>query len=157
KVARHFGPGDGLEDTGLFTGNLSFFQGVSHWNPRMIELQRDYARQLVTHRNPYTGKTYAEDPGVLCFEIANEDSLFGSFLNDGGLNYVREIAGSLPERYSRELDGLWNDWLLERYRSRDALADAWRAAGPAVDAADRMRNGGFESGLAEWVVQRIDA
>jgi hypothetical protein len=157
KVARHFGPGDGLADTNLFTGNLAYFQGVSHWNARMIELQKDYARQLLEHRNPYTGLTYAKDPGVLCFEIANEDSLFGNLLNDGGLNYIAGAAGSLPRVYSEELDALWNDWLRARYGDDAALGSAWKASGGAVDTSDRMRNGGFESGMSDWTVQRLEA
>ena len=157
KVARHFGPGDDLAGTESFTGSLAFFQGVSHYNPRMIELQKDYARQLLTHRNPYTGKTYAEDPAVLCLEITNEDSLFGNMLNDGGLNHLPDVAGSLPQVYSRELDTLWNDWLLARYGNHERLAAAWKYNGTAVDGADKMRNGGFENGVSDWTVQQLES
>ncbi len=154
KVSRHFKPGDGLQNTDQFTGNLAFFQGVSHYDPRMIELQKDYARQLLTHRNPYTGKTYAEDPGVLNVEIANEDSLFGNMLNDGGLNYLPGVAGSLPQRYSQQLDALWNQWLVARYDTQDKLLAAWKSDQQA-DTTDKIRNGGFENGMSEWTVQQI--
>ncbi len=155
KVARHFGPEDGLEDTQLFKDPISFFQGVSHFNPRMIELQEDYARQLLTHRNAYTGLTYAEDPVIAFVEIANEDSLFGTMLSDGGLNYLPGVTGSLPERYSRELDGLWNSWLAGRYGTQEALASAWKSQEPPVNSTDRMRNGGFENGISEWAIYPI--
>ncbi len=155
KVARHFGPGDGLEDTQFFKDPISFFQGVSHFNPRMIELQQDYARRLLTHRNAYTGLTYAEDPVVAFIEIANEDSMFGTMLSDGGLNYLPGVGSSLPERYSRELDTLWNSWLAGRYGSQEALSSAWKSQEPPVDSTDRMRNGGFESGMNEWSVYPI--
>jgi hypothetical protein len=155
KVARHFGPGDGLQDTQLFRDPISFFQGVSHFNARMVELQKDYARKLLTHRNPYTGLTYAEDPVVAFIEIANEDSLFGNMLNDGGLNYLPGVAGALPERYSAELDALWNTWLREKYGSRQELETAWRSQGPPVDPTDTMRNGGFENGMNDWSVYPI--
>ena len=155
KVARHFGPGDGLQDTHLFGDPISFFQGVSHFNSRMVELQMDYARKLLTHRNPYTGLTYAEDPVVAFIEIANEDSLFGNLLNDGGLNYLPGVSGALPERYSSELDTLWNTWLREKYGSRQALEAAWKSQEPAVDPTDMMRNGGFENGMNDWSVYPI--
>jgi len=155
KVARHFGSGDGVADTAQFTGNLSFFQGVSHFNSRMIELQKDYARQLLTHRNPYTGLAYVEDPGVLNIEIANEDSLFGNMLNDGGLNYIAANPGSLPRRYSEELDERWNRWLVQRYGNHEALRAAWKSNDLPGDSTDKMRNGGFENGMADWTVQQI--
>ena len=64
-----------------------------------------WTRQLLTHRNAYTGLTYAEDPVVAFIEIANEDSLFGTMLNDGGLNYLPEVSGSVPRRTARA--GAW--------------------------------------------------
>ncbi len=157
KVGRHFGPGDGVDFSQLFTDPLSYFQGVSHFNRRMIDLQRDYATQLLTHRNPYTGKTYAEDPAVAFVEIANEDSMFGNMLNDGGLNYVPGTSGSLPESYSAELDGLWIDWLARRYSSREALENAWASSETAADTSNRIRNGGFENGMTDWSVNQIGA
>ncbi len=153
KVARHFGPGDGLPDTNRFT---NFFNGVCHYNPRMIELQRDYARQLLAHVNPYSGKSYANDPGVLCVEIANEDSLFGTMLNDGGLNYLPDVAGSLPQSYSDELDDLWNNWLRQRYGDQEGLVAAWSVGGQAIDPSEKMRNGDFNNGTAEWFLNVID-
>jgi hypothetical protein len=36
--------------------------------------QENYLRQFVTHTNPYTGLTYAEDPNLLGLEIFNEPS-----------------------------------------------------------------------------------
>jgi hypothetical protein len=155
KVARHFGPGDGLQDTQLFRDPIAFFQGVSHFNARMVELQKDYARKLLTHRNPHTGLTYAEDPVVAFIEIANEDSLFGSLLNDGGLNYLPGVSGALPQSYSAELDALWNTWLRAKYGSRQALEAAWRSQEPAVNPTDMMRNGGFENGMNDWSVYPI--
>ncbi len=31
---------------------------------RMLELQREYARQLLTHHNPYTGSEYRNEPAI---------------------------------------------------------------------------------------------
>ncbi|HRV07095.1 MAG TPA: carbohydrate binding domain-containing protein [Acidobacteriota bacterium] len=143
KVARHFGPDDRLEDTHLFTDNY-FFRGVSHWNGRMIELQEDYARKLLDRKNPYTGLKYTEDPVVFCVEIANEDSLFGSLLTDGEINYIPDRTGVLPARYSSELDQLWNDWLRRRYGDETALRNAWDPEVASPDATNKVRNGEFD-------------
>lgn len=158
KVARHFGKEDGLEDvdSNQFSKNY-FFRGVSHYDPRMIELQHDYARKLLGHENPYTHRTYLNDPGVFCVEIANEDSFFGSLLTDGEINYLPDVPGSLPKYYSDELDGLWNGRLAEKYGTEEDIRAAWDPGGEPVDSTDRMRNGGFESGMDSWTLQNIDA
>lgn len=155
KVARHFGPGDGLSDTHLFTDNR-FFRSVSHYDPRMIALQKDYAAQLLTHKNPYTGLTYAEDPAVFCVEIANEDSLFGSLLTDGEINYLPGKAGVLPEQYSRELDDLWNRWLKKKYGTGEELAAAWDSGLPPPDPTNHVRNSDFAEGKVEWQAQALE-
>jgi hypothetical protein len=149
KVARHFGPGDGVFDTHRFTENR-FYRGVSHYNRRMIELQEEFARRLLDRTNPFTGLAYAEDPAVFCIEIANEDSLFGSLLTDGEINFLPDVSTSLPEAYSRELDDLWNAWLRDRYAGEEALRRAWEPDETPAEPGDRMRNGDFSQGLDHW-------
>jgi hypothetical protein len=155
KVGRHFGKGDGILNPQMFTGGLAYYQGVDNFDPRMIELQRDYARQLLAHRNPYTGQTYIEDPVIAFVEIANEDSLFGNLLREGGLNYVQDTSGTLPEYYSKELDSQWNRWLADHYSNRSALDTAWKSNEPPADTSDKIRNGGFENGTSEWSIYPI--
>ncbi|EPE07182.1 glycoside hydrolase [Ophiostoma piceae UAMH 11346] len=41
-------------------------------NETVIALYHDYIRALITHRNPYTKLTYAEDPTIFAFETGNE-------------------------------------------------------------------------------------
>lgn len=155
KVARHFGPGDGLSSTHLFTDNR-FFRSVSHYHQRMIALQKDYAAQLLTHKNPYTGLTYAEDPVVFCVEITNEDSFFGSLLTDGEINHIPGKKEVLPEEYSRELDALWNQWLKEKYGTDEELVTAWDPGLPAPNPANFVRNSDFDKGKAEWQAQALE-
>ena len=38
----------------------------------MRRAQANYLAQFASHRNPYTGLTYAEDPNIIAFEIFNE-------------------------------------------------------------------------------------
>ena len=41
------------------------------FDPRLIELQKEYARDLLTHRNPYTGLRYVDDPALALVEVCN--------------------------------------------------------------------------------------
>lgn len=93
---------------------------------RMIDLQKDYARQLLTAVNPYTGLSLAEDPAVAVVEINNENSLLGYWTRDLGRGLDK-----FPEPFRGELAGLWNAWLVRRYVDDDALRDAWRPAAAA--------------------------
>jgi hypothetical protein len=55
---------------------------IGFFNQKQIELQKEYARKLLTHRNPYTKLTYTEDPVVAFAEINNEQGLIHSWLGD---------------------------------------------------------------------------
>ena len=93
-------------------------KGASIFDPRMIELQKDYATKLLTHRNPYTGLRYVDDPAIAVVETTNENSIFYFFRNaDLSLPYYRDA-----------LTMRWNRWLLDRYRDRAAVAAAWTDA-----------------------------
>jgi len=113
---RWFRTADGVKHGDEFTHNWAgSMKGASIFDPRMIQLQKDYATQLLTHRNPYTGLRYVDDPAVAVVETTNENSIFYFFRNkDLSLQYYRD-----------ELTRQWNAWLLDRYGNRDDLAKAW--------------------------------
>lgn len=95
---------------------------VGFFNPTLLARQQEYARQLLTHRNPYTRLTYAQDPAVAIVEVNNENGLLHAWLRG-------ELAG-LPAVYDDELRERWNRWLAKRYQveggaSDEALAKAW--------------------------------
>lgn len=92
-------------------------KGVDNFEPRMIELQKEYARDLLTHVNPYTGLSYIDDPCVAMVEINNENGLLH--------RYHRGDIDLLPEPYSGELRDQWNRWLNKKYPSRESLINAW--------------------------------
>jgi hypothetical protein len=70
-VARVFKAGDGVRDYEL----ISYSKALTYFDERLIELQKIYARQLLTHANPYTGKAYCDEPAVAMVEFLNENSL----------------------------------------------------------------------------------
>ncbi len=90
---------------------------LSHFNQRMIDLQKEYAEMLLTHVNPYTGLAYVDDPAVMAVEIANEDSAF--FDN----NRIRDYPGW--KFYFREMQERFNHFLMAKYYGRENLKRAW--------------------------------
>jgi len=89
------------------------------FDPKLIELQKEFARQLLDTVNPFTGMKPMQDPAVAVIELANEHGLF--------------IKGSawttLEEPYRSDLQRLWNEWLKDRYKTTDALRKAWTITG----------------------------
>ncbi|HVU16691.1 MAG TPA: hypothetical protein VHD32_07190 [Candidatus Didemnitutus sp.] len=106
----------------------NFQKRVDIFDPRMIELQKDYARRLLTTRNPYTGHAPADDPAIAIVEINNENSLVGYWTRDLGRGLDK-----LPEYFRQELQGQWNRWLIGRYHNDTALAAAWAPGASSGD------------------------
>ena len=92
-------------------------KGVDNFEPRMVQMQKDYARDLLTHVNPYTKKAYIEDPGVAMVEINNENSIVASW-SWGAMD-------SLPSPYIDTFARLWNEWLVKKYQTTENLKAAW--------------------------------
>ncbi len=114
KVSRTFTAADGVADA----DKLPTLDKVACWfDPRMLELQQQYATQLLDHTNPYTGMRWADDPGLALIETVNEDSLLGA-AQAGKL-------GKLPPSYLYQLEALWNRWLKQKYETTDAMLAAW--------------------------------
>jgi len=132
-VGRPFTEGDGVVEASLIP-RLSKF--VTLFDRRLVELQKEYARQVLTHHNPYTGRQYRDEPGVALLELTNENSLFAGWLT-GALDRQGESSGRpqdpwrgpIPPFYRAELDDLWNRWLLGRYGNRLALQVLWAPGG----------------------------
>ena len=155
-VGRRFTPGDGLPQT----ESLGYGKYCVIFDPRMIELQKDYARQLLGHRNPHTGRTYAGDPAVVIIELTNENSLFGGWTSGflRGKQSKRNTGtwADIPPYYGGELTRFYNQWLAKRYPSREALAAAWRGdARPP--GAQLLKNGGFDAGADGWELSKQKA
>lgn len=94
-VGRPFKGGDGVQDYQKIREGA---KGISLFDTRLIELQKEYAKQLLTHLNRYTKLEYANDPGVAMVEINNENALWVG------------AHGPTPY-YDDGLAGLYNIWL----------------------------------------------
>lgn len=98
-VTRKFTAADGVrdaEDLGYGAKIAGFF------NPRLIELQKEYARQLLTTPNPHTGLSMAQDPAMAFVALFNESSLFMT----GSVGSYSQ----LPQSYVDEITELYARW-----------------------------------------------
>lgn len=114
-VARHWDERDGFGGKNQRPG---FDKGLDNFEPRMIELQKEYAKKLLTHVNPHTGLAYTDDPCVAVVEINNENALFNQY--HGG------AIDRLPEPCAGEFRKQWNAWLVKKYASTAAMMEAWK-------------------------------
>lgn len=122
-------------------------KGLDNFEPRMIELQKEYARKLLTHVNPHTGLAYTSDPCVAMVELNNENALIR--------NYLSGAIDRLPEPYAGELGRQWNAWLRSKYASTKALQAAWNwVATPLSD--EQIPEGKFDSPVSpdgrKWIL-----
>ncbi len=115
--------------------------------PTLIDLQKQYAKDLLDHVNPHTNLRLADDPAVAIVEIDNENSLFM-------WNSDTELA-NLPSPYADVLQKLWNDWLIKKYGSREKLSEAWATGaqpmGPNLLVDPKFE--GLAQGQGPWFVE----
>ncbi|MEO6907035.1 MAG: beta-galactosidase [Abditibacteriaceae bacterium] len=110
------------------------------FDPRLIELQKEYAKVLLTHVNPYTKLAYVNDPTVVMLEIYDES----------GLLMRRAVWREMPKPYNTQFRKMWNYWLKARYKSTSGLRVAW---GDALGANESLENDTVELPLMTWTPQ----
>lgn len=101
--------------------NPSYDKGVDNFAAATIELQKQYARDLLTHKNAYTGNRYADEPAVALVEINNENSL--------GFQWWAGEMDDLPPSYATELQKLWTSWVKEKRGGKTGWEQGARSAG----------------------------
>ena len=113
-VARKISDADGFPGAARFPEKD---KGIAYFEPKLAELNKQFARDLLTHVNPYLGRAYKDEPGICALEVDNENSLLSLWLEDK--------LGNLPPVYSTKLRDGWNDWLRAKYPSQSALVRAY--------------------------------
>lgn len=120
----------------------TYDKGPDHFYPRLIELQQNYARDLLTHVNPYTGNNYLNEPAIVTIEINNESGLVSQWSN--------RSLDQLPQPYLQVLQNDWNTFLQKKYNSTDALKKAWEPQ--STGDGKEMLIGGLDA----WVLQTLE-
>ena len=110
-VGRSYKAGDGVKDA----DKIRWAKGLTLYDPRLIELQKDYAKQLLTHYNPYTKTEYRNEPAIVTVEMVNENALYIGFR-------------APTAAYDKDLLELYNAWLRQN-RSPAQLAELRALAG----------------------------
>ncbi|MDO5581528.1 MAG: cellulase family glycosylhydrolase [Planctomycetia bacterium] len=130
-------------------------KGIDNLDRRMIELQKKYAKDLLTHVNPYTKNAYVNEPAVAVIEINNENSIIASWKSG--------TMDEMADPYAGEFQKAWNTWLQKKYPSADALVQAWTLGVPFQSLGkDIIGNGNFLSDQSDkksklpkkWDVQK---
>lgn len=145
KLSAHFGtlklgPADKqyvpyLEEFGALGGGNQRVEtphSAIHYSP---ELQRVQAMQMVNllkHTNPYTGRTYAEEPAIAFIEIINEQSIL-FFTSMAPLKASPTLRRQVGERFC--------NWLRGKYGDQAGLEKAW-----GRQALDSFQGEGFDTG-----------
>ena len=146
-VARTLDASDGFEP-----GTPWANKGVDQFDPRVIAAEKAYARELLSHVNPYTGLSYLKDPVVAIVELNNEDALWHQYLR-GGID-------QLGKPYAEEFQRQWNDWLRKKYGGDERMRAAWRVKTQPLGN-EMIEEGAFEGNVTpdgtRWILDREHA
>ena len=111
----------------------------------MIALQKEYARDLLTHRNPYTGNAYVDEPAVALDRdqqrerAARRVAEWRTRSRRGAVS--RGTLAALAAMARREV------------QSNDELRAAW-AKGAQQAGPEMLKNGDFAAKLEGWYLER---
>ena len=142
-VGRRYKAGDHVPDWEA----VRLWKGFTYIGDRLIELQKDYARRMLTHYNPYTKTKYSDEPAVVTVEIVNENSLYEFWFR----NWLRgemtvdhpAFQLDLTPSYARQLDAMYQAWLAEHRRPQEIAAMRQEAGVPAGAPVPRLARGDF--------------
>ena len=115
-VGRSYKAGDGVTDF----DKIQWGKGLTLYDPKLIELEKEYAKNLLTHVNPYTKTEYRNEPAIAIMEILNENGLYLGF------------RAPTPY-YDAELTDIYNAWLNKKFSAAE-LAKLREQADVAPDA-----------------------
>lgn len=87
------------------------------------DLHIETLTNLLNHKNPYSGLTYANDPALDYIEIQNEENIFF---------YTFFTAVKKHPTYHKLLNKQFSDWLIKKYKTHSRLVNTWGAS--SIDA-----------------------
>ena len=121
-VGRNYRKGDGVKDYEY----LGLAKVVNYFDEHIQSLHKEYARQLLTHYNPYTKSEYRNEPAIAIVELVNENSIVEAWFSDRllGKNTNKRPGtwADITAWYADQLTGKYNEWLKERLPSAELKA-----------------------------------
>ncbi len=151
-------PQDGV----MYPDSLGYYPQLAPFlDPQAMLLMRGWARTFLTHINPLTGKSYANDPALAIFEYFNEQSLFYFWNSLDRLVYIDannygKNKQTISWNYSRRLDSLYNQFLKNKYGTDANMISSWCGSGN-VSGKNLMENASFENPASPaWSVQSLN-
>ena len=120
-----------MEEFGKFSGEnrITTPHSAIDYAPELQDVQIRQTVNLLQHKNPYTGLTYAKDPAVAYIEIINEQSI---------LFYTSTAPLKASPTLRRQVAVKFCDWLRSKYGTHGKLRTAW-----GDKAFDGFANDGF--------------
>ena len=121
-VGRNYRKSDGVKDYEY----LGLAKVVNYFDEHIQSLHKEYARQLLTHYNPYTKSEYRSEPAIAIVELVNENSIVEAWFSDRLLGKnTNKRPGTwtdITAWYADQLTGKYNQWLKERLPSPELKA-----------------------------------
>jgi hypothetical protein len=110
---RSFLPEDNIEDWEELNklGNKGWKGVFPH--PAIVAAWKRAVTEFLNHVNPYTGRAWGREPGVVTVEIINENGLFW----DWNFKITDRIRAWHGEQ--------WNQWIVAKYGTRENLDRQW--------------------------------
>jgi hypothetical protein len=102
------------------------------------DLMIEMVVNLLKHKNPHTGRTYADEPALCFIELQNEDDIFF---------YTSEKAFNSCPTYRKRFLERFAAWLKERYGSQEKLQAAW---GEALRSGETLAGASIVPQLNPW-------
>jgi hypothetical protein len=148
-VGRTYKDGDGVQDY----DQIGWVKAVSYFAPCLIELQKDYARQLLTHYNLYMQAEYRHDSAIIIIELVNENSPIDAWYHDS--LFLSEHASygpnfrSLPAFYADMVTHMYNEYLQQHLDATELAAFRMQAGISDNEPIPRLRKSEFATTLPE--------
>ena len=149
-VGRTFKENDGVTDY----NHIGWAKYVSYFDPRLIQLQKEFAEELLTHYNPYIQSEYRNEPAIAIVELVNENTLFDGWYRDA--LHPAEKQGhnpnfrALTKFHSDMLTDQFNVYLSENY-SKEIVRIIRRQSGAKTnETIPRPRQSQYTSAGKEW-------
>lgn len=149
-VSRRFAEADGIPDADDFHDGGKV---INMFDPQLIELQKEYATQLLNSVNPYTNQALKNDPTIAMVEISNENTLYGRWKENRLSTWDND--GILTDRHDEMLDEFYWNFLSSKYSSSNELTNAWNAGITGSNNTNQIADGDFESGKIDpdWYLE----